>query len=152
VTILFYHLIQFKYPKIKNNFHFSFCITVHLILVGTPLISVDHKYQQRHHHAPTFIEPLRSRDAYIDSTVVFECIIYGEPTPYVIWERDGIELFEGESLSDSTSKHQLYRLILRHVQLSDCGEYACRAKNLSGEATSVADLCIYSNQQQQHGK
>ena len=46
--------------------------------------------------------------------------IYGEPTPHVIWERDGIELCEGDSLSDSTCKHQLYRLTLRHVQLSDC--------------------------------
>jgi hypothetical protein len=115
------------------------------------LISVDNK-NQRHYHAPTFIEPLRSRDAFIDSTVVFECIIYGEPTPYVVWEHDGIELCEGDSLSDPISKHQLYRLTLRHVQLSDCGEYACRAKNFSGEATSVADLRIYSNQQQQDGK
>jgi hypothetical protein len=120
------------------------------------LINVDNKYQQQqyYHHAPTFIELVRSQDAQIDSTVVFECIVYGEPTPYVVWERDGVELCEGETLSNSTSKHQLHRLILRHVQLSDCGEYACRATNPSGEATSVADLRIYSNQQQQqqHGK
>jgi hypothetical protein len=115
------------------------------------LVSIDKKYPHHHHHAPTFIEPLRSREAFIDSTVVFECIISGEPTPYVIWQHNGIELCEGDSLSDSTSKHQLYRLTLRHVQPNDCGEYACRATNLSGEATSVADLDIYSNQQQ-HGK
>jgi hypothetical protein len=111
------------------------------------LISVDNK----HHHAPTFVEPLRSQNVYIDSTVVFECIIYGEPISYVTWQRDGIDLCEGDSYSDSTSKHQLYRLTLRHVQLSDCGKYSCKAKNLCGEATSVADLRIYSNQQQ-HGK
>jgi hypothetical protein len=120
-----------------------------LILVGIPINGIDIKYQQ--YHAPTFIEPLRSQNVSIDSTVVFECIIYGEPTPHVIWERDGIELCEGDSLSDSICKHQLYRLTLRHVQLSDAGKYACRANNFSGEATSVADLCIYSNQQQ-HGK
>ena len=113
------------------------------------MISADNKYQ--HYQAPTFLEPLRSQDAYIDSTVVFECIIYGEPIPYVTWQRDGIDLCEGDSLVDSTSKHQHHRLTLEHVQLSDCGKYACRAKNLSGEATSIADLRIYSNQQQ-HGK
>ncbi|CAF4812806.1 unnamed protein product, partial [Rotaria sp. Silwood1] len=122
-----------------------------IVKVGTSLINVDTKYQ--HYHAPTFIEPLRSQDASIDSTVVFECIVYGEPTPHVIWEHDGIEICKGYSLSDLTSKHQLYRLILQHVKLSDCGEYACKATNLSGEATSVADLHIYSNQQQQqYGK
>ncbi|CAF3636008.1 unnamed protein product [Rotaria sordida] len=118
-----------------------------IVKVGTPLISVDNKYQ--HYHAPTFIEPLRSQDAYIDSTVVFECIVYGEPIPHVIWEHDGIEICKGHALSDLISKHQLYRLILQHIELSDCGEYACKARNLSGEATSVANLRIYSNQQQQ---
>jgi hypothetical protein len=137
-----------KYIRLTNSSHFF--ISAYLILVGTPLTSVDKKYQ--HHHAPTFVEPLRSQDAFIDSTVVFECILYGDPAPYVVWEHDGIEICEGDSLSDSTSKHQLYRLTLRHVQSSDCGKYACKAKNLSGEATSVADLRIYSNQQQQHGK
>ncbi len=121
------------------------------ILVATPLVSVNNKYQH-HYRAPTFIEPLRSVDAHIDSTVVFECILYGEPTPYVTWEHNGIELCEGDSLSDSTSKHHLYRLTLRHVQTSDCGEYACKAKNHSGEATSVADLRIYYPNQQQNGK
>ena len=114
------------------------------------MISVENKHQP-HYRAPTFIEPVRSRDACIGSTVVFECILSGEPLPYVIWEHDGIELCQGDSLSDSTSKHQLYRLTLRHVQPNDCGEYACRAQNHTGEATSVADLRIYSNQQQ-YGK
>lgn len=115
------------------------------------MVSVNSKYQQNY-RAPTFIEPVRSVDARIDATVVFECILYGEPTPYVTWEHNGIEICEGDSLSDSTSKHQLYRLTLRHVQPSDCGEYACKARNQIGEATSVADLCIYPNHQQQHGK
>ncbi|CAF2499044.1 unnamed protein product [Rotaria sp. Silwood2] len=118
-----------------------------IVKVATSLINVDNKYQ--HYHAPTFIEPLRSQDTFIDSTIVFECIVYGEPTPNVTWEHDGVEICKGHSLSDLTSKHQLYRLILQHVKLSDCGEYACKAKNLSGEATSVADLRIYSHQQQQ---
>ena len=108
-------------------------------------ITIDNKYQ--YCHAPTFIEPLRSQDVDVDSTVVFECVLYGEPIPSVVWERDGIELCQGDCLSDSKSKHQLYRLILRHVQLNDCGKYVCKAKNSSGEATSVADLRIHSKQQ-----
>lgn len=108
----------------------------------------ERKYQSISHQAPTIIEPLRSQDVCVDSMVIFECIIYGEPTPYVTWLHDGIEICQGESLCDSTSKHHLYRLTLRHVQMNDCGEYACRASNPSGEATSAADLHVYSNQQQ----
>lgn len=119
--------------------------------MNTPVVTVESK-PQRHYRAPTFIEPLRSQDVQIGSTVVFECILSGDPIPYVTWEHDGIELCQGDSLSNPTSQHQLYRLTLRNVQSHDCGEYACCAKNPTGEATSVADLRIYSNQQQQHGK
>ena len=108
-------------------------------------MNIDNKRQ--HNHAPTFIEPLRSQDVPVDSTVVFECIVYGQPTPHVTWEHDGIELCKGDSLSNSSSRYQLYRLVLRHVQLNDSGKYVCIAKNPSGEATSVADLNICSYQQ-----
>lgn len=112
---------------------------------------IETKQQQQQFRAPTFIEPLRSQDVQIGSTVVFECILSGEPIPYVTWEHDGITLCEGQPLSNPNSRHQLYRLILRNVQTHDCGEYACRAGNPTGEATSVADLSIYCHQQQ-HGK
>jgi hypothetical protein len=120
-----------------------------LFLAAIPVIDLDNTKYQQHSIPPTFIEPLRSLDAFIDATVVFECILVGEPKPYVVWERDGIELCQGDSLSNSRSNHYLYRLTLRHVQLCDSGNYACRATNIGGEATSVADLCVFSNAQQQ---
>lgn len=130
----------------KNSCYCILLFYIYHILVETPSIIFDTKHQ--YHHAPTFIEPLRSQDIHIDSTVVFECIIYGEPTPYVTWEHDGVELCQGVPISDPTSKHQLYQLVLQRVQPSDCGEYACKARNPGGEATSVADLRLFSNQQQ----
>ncbi|CAF3449488.1 unnamed protein product [Rotaria socialis] len=122
--------------------------SAYLIVKAAPsIITIENKYQP--HYAPTFIELLRSQDALIDSTVVFECSVYGEPIPSVTWEHNGIELCKGHSSSDSLSKHQLYRLVLHNVKLTDEGKYACKATNVSGEAISVADLRIYSNQQQQ---
>lgn len=142
-----------------NQCCFNTCRSFDLTLGPILLVDTDSKHKHRH-VPPTFIELLRSQDVRENSTVVFDCIIHAEPTPHVVWERDGVELCQGVSLSHPRSNHYLYRLTLHNVQISDTGSYGCRATTHFGEATSVADLRVfsYTHQQQQqqqqypHGK
>ncbi|XP_072117880.1 uncharacterized protein [Mobula birostris] len=75
-------------------------------------------------------------------TVMFECVISGEPAPVVTWiQNDRV-------LTCDTSKHQFeesggtYRLYINDVSESDVGNYTCIAKNKDGEAQSTSSLTL----------
>uniref|UniRef100_UPI00398F349A titin-like n=1 Tax=Pristiophorus japonicus TaxID=55135 RepID=UPI00398F349A len=75
-------------------------------------------------------------------SVMFECLISGEPAPVVTWiQNDRVLTFD-------SSKHRfeesggMYRICINDVSASDVGNYKCVAKNKDGEAQSISSLTI----------
>ncbi|XP_059503180.1 titin-like [Stegostoma tigrinum] len=75
-------------------------------------------------------------------SVMFECLISGDPPPVVSWiQNDRV-------LTDDNSKHRFeesggkYRLYIDTVSASDMGNYKCIAKNKAGEVQSISSLTV----------
>uniref|UniRef100_A0A3Q0T1D3 Roundabout guidance receptor 1 n=1 Tax=Amphilophus citrinellus TaxID=61819 RepID=A0A3Q0T1D3_AMPCI len=73
----------------------------------------------------------------VDGTVVLNCVTSGNPTPTVLWRKDGVLV----STHDSRVKQMdTGALQIRYAKLSDTGTYTCIASTPSGEASWKAYL------------
>uniref|UniRef100_A0A8C4RYH5 Roundabout guidance receptor 1 n=1 Tax=Erpetoichthys calabaricus TaxID=27687 RepID=A0A8C4RYH5_ERPCA len=73
----------------------------------------------------------------VDGTVVLSCLATGNPSPTILWRKDGVLV----SAHDSRIKHQESGgLQIRYAKLGDTGIYTCIASTPSGEATWKAHL------------
>uniref|UniRef100_A0A3P8NG79 Roundabout, axon guidance receptor, homolog 1 (Drosophila) n=1 Tax=Astatotilapia calliptera TaxID=8154 RepID=A0A3P8NG79_ASTCA len=73
----------------------------------------------------------------VDGTVVLNCVTSGNPTPTILWRKDGVLV----STHDSRVKQlDTGALQIRYAKLSDTGTYTCTASTPSGEASWKAYL------------
>ncbi|XP_017271899.2 roundabout homolog 1 isoform X5 [Kryptolebias marmoratus] len=73
----------------------------------------------------------------VDGTVVLNCVTSGNPTPTILWRKDGVLV----STHDSRVKQlDTGALQIRYAKLGDTGTYTCIASTPSGEASWKAFL------------
>ncbi|XP_055369859.1 roundabout homolog 1 isoform X2 [Betta splendens] len=73
----------------------------------------------------------------VDGTVVLSCVASGNPTPTILWRKDGVLV----STHDSRVKQlDTGALQIRYAKLGDTGTYTCIASTPSGEASWKAYL------------
>ncbi|XP_026228615.1 roundabout homolog 1 isoform X1 [Anabas testudineus] len=73
----------------------------------------------------------------VDGTVILNCVASGNPTPTILWRKDGVLV----STHDSRVKQlDTGALQIRYAKLGDTGTYTCIASTPSGEASWKAYL------------
>ncbi|XP_035536277.1 roundabout homolog 1 isoform X2 [Morone saxatilis] len=76
----------------------------------------------------------------VDGTVTLNCVASGNPTPTILWRKDGVLV----STHDSRVKQlDTGTLQLRYAKLGDTGTYTCIASTPSGEASWKAFLEVH---------
>ncbi|XP_042342142.1 roundabout homolog 1 isoform X3 [Plectropomus leopardus] len=76
----------------------------------------------------------------VDGTVVLNCVATGNPTPTILWRKDGVLV----STHDSRVKQlDTGSLQIRYAKLGDTGTYTCIASTPSGEASWKAFLEVH---------
>uniref|UniRef100_A0A0K0DAR5 Ig-like domain-containing protein n=1 Tax=Angiostrongylus cantonensis TaxID=6313 RepID=A0A0K0DAR5_ANGCA len=74
--------------------------------------------------------------------MVMEARVAGVPHPEVEWMKNGKPLQSYRTKIEHDPKSGIVSLIISQMFNDDVGEYCCRASNIHGEATSVAQLLI----------
>ncbi|XP_063763484.1 roundabout homolog 1 [Eleginops maclovinus] len=76
----------------------------------------------------------------VDGTVILNCVATGNPTPTILWRKDGVLV----STHDSRVKQlDTGALQIRYAKLGDTGTYTCIASTPSGEASWKAYLEVH---------
>ncbi|XP_022799391.1 neogenin-like [Stylophora pistillata] len=76
--------------------------------------------------------------------VIFRCSVVGNPTPSVVWKKNGKELdVTADSRLKLSSKKNNHSLEIAEVHFSDSGKYMCVANNsVSRSSSSAANLTV----------
>uniref|UniRef100_A0A158PAL3 Ig-like domain-containing protein n=1 Tax=Angiostrongylus cantonensis TaxID=6313 RepID=A0A158PAL3_ANGCA len=92
---------------------------------------------------PHFTQTLVSTVAAEGESAKFEGIVTGWPVPTVEWNKDGVP-FTKNSLPnvDISNIGGRVSLFFKQCSSSHCGKYMCTARNVSGVATSSAQLVV----------
>lgn len=64
-----------------------------------------------------------------NTTITINCPVSGVPTPFAIWQKDGVEIGEGDTLTildDNT-------LVIKDADLDDDAKYTCTIQNTFGK-------------------
>lgn len=92
--------------------------------------------------APGFLTPLTVKRVPEGTTVVFECLPYGNPFPVVKWLKDGVELSPSDRVSIESLNDNTQRLTIHEALVSDEGFYRCVASNEFGTSSTKAELIV----------
>ncbi|VDM61358.1 unnamed protein product [Angiostrongylus costaricensis] len=92
--------------------------------------------------APIFLKELRHQPLRLGDIMVMEARVAGVPHPQVEWMKNGKPLQSYRTKIEHDPKSGIVSLIISQMFNDDVGEYCCRASNIHGEATSVAQLLI----------
>lgn len=87
---------------------------------------------------PTFKELFSDRNAHLDDTVKFECIVVGKPTPKIRWYFNDLPVHGKHFLVSTSGDRQV--LTVQAACPETVGKIACIAENEIGKATCVANL------------
>lgn len=102
-----------------------------------------HKYDMRFNALLIYMsyfndKPLFLVDSYryFDRKLILECRVRAHPVPMISWLKDGI-ILQGERYKQSYLEDDVYRLEIANPDVTDNGQYRCRAVNeLHTEETS----------------
>lgn len=92
---------------------------------------------------PKFVTPVIGKIVDQNVDVVLEGILDGQPTPKVVWLKNGQEIRDSDKIKITWSLNKA-TLEIKNVNTSDAGRYTCSAENEAGTAVSTADLVVRS--------
>ena len=90
---------------------------------------------------PEFITPLETQIVHESEKAVFECEIYGEPKPSVIWQKNGKAIRDSDEFR-YVVRGNVHQLVIKEAFMEDAGVYTVVARNTAGKNTSDADLIV----------
>jgi len=64
-----------------------------------------------------------------NTTITIRCPVSGVPTPSVTWEKDGVQVTEGETINIADDN----TLIIKEAEIEDGGKYTCSVDNNFGK-------------------
>lgn len=70
------------------------------------------------------------------------CKIRADPSPTVIWKKDGKELLSGGRIRTTTNSDGTESLSIRRSQVEDSGIYECNASNSKGTSTCSCEVVV----------
>ncbi|KAJ2954104.1 hypothetical protein O0L34_g2325 [Tuta absoluta] len=95
---------------------------------------------------PEFVDILPGQlKVLIGETANLSCSVKGDPTPEVVWMKNGHELEEGDGRVRSSFNGQQCRLSIEGVVAEDEARYSCEASNAHGRASTYARLAVVSD-------
>ena len=73
-----------------------------------------------------------------NTTITIRCPVSGVPTPSVIWQKDGVEIGEGDKLAILDD----HTLVIKEADLEDDANYTCTIQNAFGkdEVSSIVRI------------
>lgn len=86
----------------------------------------------------------------VDIEAQLACTVHAEPSPNIVWFKEGIQLGMTENYSQQ-SRGNKYSLIIRNVTFSDFGNYTCQARNEHGihkanlKLTGIPGICTFDS-------
>ncbi|XP_043525685.1 uncharacterized protein LOC122536948 isoform X5 [Frieseomelitta varia] len=91
--------------------------------------------------APEFTVPLHDATVQEGEKFTFQCNLVGQPTPEVVWYKDGISILNNPDYL-TTYIHGVCTLTIEETFAEDSAKYTCRAFNIAGSAETSATLTV----------
>ncbi|KAL6255445.1 hypothetical protein P5V15_013781 [Pogonomyrmex californicus] len=91
------------------------------------ILSVYSDYKPTH-SSPIFVKSIKDTYRYSDRKLILECRVRSYPVPIISWLKDGV-IIQGERYKQSYLDDDVYRLEIADPDLTDNGQYTCRAAN-----------------------
>ncbi|KAK3578099.1 hypothetical protein CHS0354_007810 [Potamilus streckersoni] len=92
--------------------------------------------------APEFIKGIQDAETKEAQSFKFRCKVKGYPQPRVVWYKDGHIIKPGGNCRLEKFGNRDYLLAFDCVTMDDDAEYTVMAKNIAGEAKSLASLIV----------
>lgn len=91
---------------------------------------------------PYFFKELKPVHCAPGTPAVFEYLVHGEPPPTVLWFRENMPLYTNVFYTIIHNPDGSGTFIVNDPQRGDSGPYICKAENVWGESTCVAELFV----------